>query len=251
MTIPIDSVQVSAFVLALTRAIAWLILTPPFNTRLVPIQVKGGFAAALALAATNQVADQHVPFGNAEFIAAVIAQVVTGVSMGMLVSLLFHAVQTAGSLVDLVAGFSLASVYDPMSEAQTSVFGRTYQLVGITLLFVTNSHLIIVSGFLRSFEVVPVGGFSVAQVSGLLTRHLGALFVAALEIAGPILACLFLTEFALGLVSRAAPSLNVFSLAFPVRVGVTLIVTAIALPLLVPAISNLVNSGVRISLGGG
>ena len=75
----------------------------------------------------------------------------------------------------------------------------------------------------------------------MLTKNLGQFLVAAIEVAGPVLGCLFLAEVTLGLLSRAAPSLNVFSLAFPLRVIVALIVVALAIPLISPAVSNLVH----------
>ena len=74
-----------------------------------------------------------------------------------------------------------------------------------------------------------------------MTKNLGQFLVAAVEVAGPVLGCLFLAEVTLGLLSRAAPALNVFSLAFPLRVIVALIVVALALPLISPAVSNLVH----------
>ena len=75
----------------------------------------------------------------------------------------------------------------------------------------------------------------------MLTKNLGQFLVAAIEVAGPVLGCLFLAEVTLGLLSRAAPSLNVFSLAFPLRVVVALVVVALAIPLISPAVSNLVH----------
>lgn len=251
MTIPIDAQAITAFALAMVRATAFIVVVPPFNTRVIPAAVKGIVAAAFALASVPMIVDQQIPYDTKGFVVALLSQAITGLAMGLLVGLLFHALQTAGALVDLAAGFSLAAIYDPLSESQNPLFGRTYQLVGITLLFATNAHLLIVSGFLRSFEVIPVGGFSAVQVSGALTRHLGNFLVAALEIAGPVLACLFLTELVLGLLSRAAPALNIFALAFPVRIVVTLVAAAVALPLLLPSLTNLVDAGIRASLGGG
>ena len=65
----------------------------------------------------------------------------------------------------------------------------------------------------------------------MLTDNLGVFLVAAIEVAGPVLACLFLSELTLGLLARAAPSLNVFNLAFPLRIVVALLLVAVALPL--------------------
>ena len=243
-TIPINPVLISAFVLALVRAAAWLFISPPFNTRMIPVTVKAGVAAALALGATPHITNPALPNDTGAFIAALLVQALVGFTLGMFTLLLVNALQAAGQFVDLFAGFSLSTIYDPFNSAQAAVFGRFYQLLATTLLFTTNAYLILVSGFFRSFEVVPAGGLSMTTVSSMLTKNLGEFLVAAIEISGPILACLFLAELTLGLLARAAPNLNVFTLAFPLRVVIALILVAVALPLVAPALGNLVRDAV-------
>jgi flagellar biosynthetic protein FliR len=157
---------------------------------------------------------------------------------------LVNAIATAGSLVDLFAGYSLAAVYDPLADHSAAVFGRFYQLMAATLLFATNGHLILVNGFFRSFDAIPVNGLAAGDMASVLTGNLGTFMIAAVEVAGPIIACLFLSEMTLGLVARAAPSLNVFSLAFPLRIVVALLVVGLALPLITPALTNLLHAAV-------
>src|SRR5436190_2062119 len=195
--------------LALVRATAWIFVSPPFNTRTVPAIVKGGLAAALALAAVPHVRDSHVSLATAPFVGALVTQAVVGVALGMLALLLVNAVATAGSLIDIFAGYSLAAVYDPLADHSAAIFGRFYQLVAVTLLFATNGHLVLVNGFFRSFDAVPVSGLAAGDLADVLTKNLGVFLIAALEVAGPVLACLFLSELTLGLLAKAAPSLNV------------------------------------------
>jgi flagellar biosynthetic protein FliR len=250
VTIAFDPATVTAFMLALVRAAAWLFVAPPFNTRIVPTSVKAGIAAAFAIAVTPHIVSSDLPTETAPFLAALVVQVMVGITLGMLTLFLVNALQAAGSLVDLFAGFSLAQIYDPMSENQASVFGRFYQLLAATLLFTTDAHLVLVNGFFRSFEAVPANGLVAGDIASLLTGNLGQFLVAALEVAGPVLGCLFLAELTLGLLSRAAPSLNVFALAFPIRVVLALVVVAVAVPLVAPALTNLVHSAVAPLAGG-
>jgi flagellar biosynthetic protein FliR len=245
MTIAFDPTLVTAFALALVRASCWLFVSPPFNTRLIPIPVKAGVAAVLAMAAAPHVADPTLSLETAPFVGALVAQAVVGFVLGFMTMMLVNAISSAGALIDLFAGYSMAAIYDPMSDAQNSVFGRFYQLIAVTLLFTSNAYLILVNGFFRSFEAVPLSGIANGDIASVLTNTLGQFTVAALEIAGPVMACLFLAEFTLGLLTRAAPSLNVFALAFPLRVGVALVVVGIALPMLGPTIENLVNGAVQ------
>ena len=181
--------------------------------------------------------------------AAIVTQALVGLVMGTIMMMVMSAVQSAGSLIDVFAGFSIAAIYDPLSDNTASIFGRFYQLIATTLIFATNAYLLIVEGFFQSFRVIPANAYQPNVIAKILTLDMGQLFIAALEIAGPVVACLFLAELTMGLVARAAPSLNVFSLAFPVRVGVTLLVVALAIPLLSPAVSNLVDLGIRSFLG--
>jgi flagellar biosynthesis protein FliR len=244
VTIPINPVVISAFVLALVRAASWLFISPPFNTRMIPMTVKAGVAAALALGATSHITNPVLPNDTGAFIAALLVQALVGFTLGMFTMLLVNALQAAGQFVDLFAGFSLSTIYDPFNNSQAAVFGRFYELLATTLLFTTNAYLILVNGFFRSFEVVPAGGLALSTVSSMLTKNLGEFLVAAIEISGPILACLFLAELTLGLLARAAPNLNVFTLAFPLRVVIALILVAVALPLVSPALGNLVRDAV-------
>jgi flagellar biosynthetic protein FliR len=249
MTIPIDAVAISAFMLALVRASVFIVIAPPFNTRSIPVMVKAGLAGALALAAVAQIPKASLSLDIAPFAASILTQALVGLVMGVIMMMVMSAVQSAGSLIDVFAGFSIAQLYDPMSDNTASLFGRFYQLVATTLIFATNGHLLIVHGFFDSFRVIPANAYQPSVIARILTLNLGQLFIAALEIAGPVVACLFLAELTMGLVARAAPSLNVFALAFPVRVGVTFIVVALAVPLLSPAVSNLVDLGIRSFLG--
>jgi flagellar biosynthetic protein FliR len=240
MQIQIDPALFTAFFLALVRASAWIFFAPPFNNKSIPTQVKAGLAGALALAAAPTLA-HTVPVDDAGFIGAIVTQAVIGVALALITQLLIAAIAAAGSLIDLFAGYSISSLYDPMADANAAVFGRFYQLVAITLLFAINGHLVLVRGFMTSFEAIGANGFSLNGLGELLTKDLGLFFVSAIEIAAPVLAVLFLTEIAMGLLSRAAPSMNVFELAFPIRVVVALLLVSVSLPLLIPGIRALVE----------
>ena len=128
-----------------------------------------------------------------------------------------------------------------MSETQTSVFGRTYSLVATTLFFVTGACALMVRGFLASFTAIPADGIKLERFEKLLTHELAAFLVAAVEIAAPVLVTLFLAELVLGVLSKAAPSLNVFALGFPLRVIVALSSVAMALPLLIPSVGHIAD----------
>jgi flagellar biosynthetic protein FliR len=236
---------VLGFVLAVLRASAWVVVSPPFNTRMVPVQAKIGLAVALAIPMAPKVAEQAPAPEIIPLMTAALLQVAAGLALGFLTQLIFAAVQAAGELIDLFAGFTIAATYDPFTNANQAVFGRFYQLLAVALLFALDGHLLLVRGFLDSFAAMPTGTPDFSGISELLIDSLGMFFLAALEIAAPLLAALFLTEVALGLLSRAAPQMNVFVLGFPIKILLTLLMAGLLLPLLPNAVDTLVRTAVR------
>src|SRR5687767_8830992 len=180
--------------------------------------VKIGLAAAIALPVADDLAPTTAIVELGPLLAAIVLQVAIGISLGFIVYLLFASVQAAGELIDLFGGFTVAPAFDPLSNAQSSTFGRFYQLLAVTLLFVINGHILLLRGFMTSFEAINATSPRLENLSGNLARSVGMFFLAAIEIAAPLLAALFLAEVALGLLSRAAPQMNVFVIGFPFKI---------------------------------
>lgn len=246
MTITADPVWLSGFLLALVRAAAWVFVCPPFGTRLVPTPVKVGLSAALALALGPRLRDLAVPLEAGPLLGAAALQVFAGVALGFVGVLLFAAFQAAGNLVDIFGGLTAAQLYDPLTQQTSSTFGRFYQLLATVLLFAVDGHLLLVRGFLDSFGAAPfaVPGADGALAGGLV-EGLGLFFVAALEIAAPLLAALFLADVGLGLLARSAPDLNVFLLGLPAKLLLTLSLVGLTLPALPGAVRTLAETAAR------
>ena len=230
-----------AVLLATVRASAWLVVAPPFSSKAIPSLVKVAIALGLALAVAPSLAAQAPPPKTSAVLVAALFQVAVGLSLGFLAQMLLAAVQAAGELIDLFSGFTLASLYDPLSNNSSSMFGRVHQLVAVTLLFALNGHLLLIRGFLTSFEVMPLHPVSLGALASQMSANLGAFFVAALEVAAPVVIVLFLAELALGLLSRAVPSLNVFAMSFPVKILLTLVLAGRAMALLPGVVSALLD----------
>jgi flagellar biosynthesis protein FliR len=245
VSIAFEPEALTGFLLALVRAAAWIFVSPPFSTRIVPTPVKLGLAAALALAVQHKMGPQAVPLETVPLLGAAVVQAATGLALGFLTMLLFSALQAAGELIDLFSGLTVAQAFDPLSLNQSSVFGRFYQLLATTLLFAVDGHLLLVKGFLTSFDAVPLEGLRLDRMAELLTSGIATFLLAAVEIAAPLLAVLFVTEMALALLSRAAPLMNVFVLGMPLKIGIVLVLAGVALPLLPDAVSSLVGQALR------
>lgn len=248
LTVQISPALVSGYLLALARSAAWVFIVPPFGNRTLPMSVKTGLAAALALAVGPRLADHAVPLEVESLAPAVLLQVAAGLSLGFIGVLLFSAFTAAGGLIDLAGGFSAAQIYDPNSGSQVSLFGRFYSVLATTLLFAIDGHLLLVRGFMESFDAAPLTSLSLSALTDLLTSDFGKFFLAAVEIAAPLLAALFLTEAALGLLARAAPQLNVLLLGLPVKILLTLSLAGIAIGVMPDAVGSIVRPIVRDGL---
>jgi flagellar biosynthetic protein FliR len=246
LSIPVAQQQLlPAFLLAMVRAIAWLLICPPFSNRAIPRQVRVGFAASLALVSAPRLALAPMPTDAVGLMGAVVGQVLIGAAIGFCTVLLFSAVQAAGALIDLLGGFEMAQLFDPMAGGGAAVFGRFYNLVAITVLFAGNGHVLLARGFLASFNAVPGTELSMEAISQIGIEAIGRLVVAAIQIAAPLLAALFIAEVAMGVITRAAPQMNALLLGLPVKALVTITLVGVSLVAIPGAVDRLVRESIR------
>jgi flagellar biosynthetic protein FliR len=216
---------VAAFVLAVARTAAFVLVTPPFNTRGIPSQARVALALALALPLTPGL-----------------------LALGYLVMVAVSAVQAAGDLIDIVGGFNSSIALDPLTLSQTSVFGRLHQFVAVTILFVTDGHLMIVHGLSRSLQAMPDPRISWQALGDAVVADVTNLLTAALQIAAPIIAAMLVADVSLGLLTRAAPALNAFALAFPLKILFSLLLVGFVVAELPSSLHDLVQHAVLVTL---
>ncbi|WP_205752866.1 flagellar biosynthetic protein FliR [Cryptosporangium phraense] len=246
MTWQFDATLVVTMLLATVRASAWLIVTPPFANPMVSPRIKALLALAIALAVTPRLHDQAPPLEWAALVSSAAQQVVVGAGLGFITSLYFTAFQMAGDLLDMFGGFQVAMQYDPMANTQTAVFGRFYNLLAVTLLFATDGHALVIRGFTASYDAIPLTGLlSLSRLGEVLTTGIGEMFLASLQIAGPLIAVLFCADVALGLLTRVAPALNAFSLGFPAKILLTVMLAGIAIGILPEMVGEVVDRAVE------
>jgi flagellar biosynthetic protein FliR len=254
MDLQVPTATLVALVLGTARGTGFVLFAPPFNTSAIPSPVKGALALALAVTVYTRIAPG---LGNptAGFILVTgVTEVAIGAALGFIVQLLFSAIQVAGDLLDVTGGFSLQPAYDPLAMTNSGTIGRLHFQLASALLFTSGGDLMVVRGFVESYKGLPLGAaLPMKQVSHDLIQAVGMMFLAALQIAGPMIAVLLLADLALGLLSRAAPALNIFQLGFPVKIMLTLALLGLTFPLLPPALDTLIEQATRaiVSLKGG
>ena len=233
MSLSVSTGLLLAFMLASVRITAWLVVAPPFSSPTVPRSVRVLLGVALGVLLAPSLASRVPEPTTAGLIGATAVQVVVGLALGFLTSILFAAVQSAGDLLDLFGGFSLAQGFDPLGLNQNAVLGRLHQMLTVVLVFALNVHLVLLDGVARSFRAVPLDSApALGHLASAAVTAVTQMFLAALQIAAPLAGVLFLVDVGLGLLTRVAPSLNAFSLAFPAKILVTLSLVGLTFPLL-------------------
>lgn len=241
MTLTIAGEPLIAYLLASVRIIAWMAVVPPFSTRVVPAMAKVVLSLGLALAVTPEMSG-GIPVGFVPLLVNVVTQVAIGAGMGFVTYLLFQAIATAGSLVDMFGGFALAQGFDPLGLTMNTVFGKFHQALATVLLFVTGAHLLVIGGLLRTFHFLPLGTSpDIADPTRILLTAFGMFFTVAVQIALPMIAVLFLADLGLALLTKVAPQLNALNVMFPAKIGLTLLLIGLSFPVLPEALARLVD----------
>jgi flagellar biosynthesis protein FliR len=167
---------------------------------------------------------------------------VIGAALGFLVMIVFSAVQSAGSLIDMFGGFSMAQGFDPQSMINGAQFARLFHMTALALLFASNGYQLILGGLDRSFSAFPLGGaFDLTAPAEAMVNGVTQMFLASVQIAGPLLVVLFLADAGLGLLTRVAPALNAFAMGFPLKILLTITLASIvfiALPWIVASLTG-------------
>lgn len=251
--VAVSESALSAFLLALARTAGFVLVTPPFNTRTVPTKVKVAFAAGLALPLSSGYREPPV-LGSTAMLLQAVLQIATGLALGFLVLAAVATIQSAGDLLDTVGGFSITMAMDPLMMMQTSVLGRLHQVTAAALLFVTDGHLMILHGLARGLQTMPAPLASWGDAAKAGTEALAGLFLGTLQIAAPVIAAMLVADVALGLLTRAAPALNAFSLAYPLKILFTLLLAVLVMSRIPEALDGLLRHAVldvrRLSGGG-
>jgi flagellar biosynthesis protein FliR len=250
MNLSFTTTTLVALLLSTARILAWTSIAPPFATSGMPKSIKPVLSVALAMAVTP-IASAHAPTAEiGPLVDSLFSNIVIGAALGFGTRLIFTAVEAAGGLIDLFGGFSLSFALDPLSQNNNSVFSRFYGLMATTLIFVSQAHLLIIGGFLRTFQTLPLdAGLSMSKLDKQLVPSLTSMFVAALQIAGPLIVVLFIADLAMGLLNRIAPQLNVFSLSFPLKIMLTLGLVGLGFALLPRTIAGLATQSVDFVSG--
>jgi flagellar biosynthetic protein FliR len=242
--------SITAFFLVLGRVTPLFVLAPLFSAKQIPAQVRGIVAVALALGLTGlAMHGQTIPTEPLQVAGLMVVQLLVGALFAFAIGALLAAVQTAGGLADILSGFSFGATVDPINGNPGGVFSELYALIGVMLFIAIGGDAWMLRGIARTFTLVPLTKApQLGSLANAAELSFTSIFTSALEVAAPVVLTLLITDVAFGMVSRVVPQMNVFSVAFPLKVGVSLLVVAATLPFLGGWMQNQIYTSVATAL---
>lgn len=247
----LSSIEINAWIAGLlwplTRILGLVASAPLFGHASVPNQVKVllGVLLALIVAPTVPAVPAIDPMSWAGLLILV-QELLIGLAMGFAMRLVFAAIEYAGELASNVMGFSFASFFDPTTQGRSAAISQFLSMVATMAFLAVNAHLVLLAALSESFTSLPISSSPISLVAPLELARLGSrIFSAGLQLSLPIIAALLITNVALGILTRAAPQLNIFGIGFPITLGVGMLTLSVALPYLNTPIQNLFNEGIE------
>jgi flagellar biosynthesis protein FliR len=221
----------TTFLLVLARFAGLVVAAPVLGHALVPVRVRAGLAAMLALAITPALPVAPPPADLWSLTGALAVETALGTLLGLVVQFVLAGVELGGQLAGIQMGFGIANLIDPQADAQVTVVARWQQLLALLVFLSLDVHHLLIRALLESFRAAPAGAV-VPDGLGLrgAVALAGELFTLGLRIAAPVVVALLLTGAVLGVLARTIPQLNVFVVGFPVNVGVGLVMLGVSLP---------------------
>ena len=232
---------VGALMWPFVRISAALLVAPVFGARNVNVRARLALGLLLALVVAPPLGEPP-PVDPLSLTGIMVAmrQVLIGIAMGFILQMILSALTQAGEYIALSMGLGFASAIDPVGGVQVPMISQFLTILATLIFLALNGHLVLIELLMKSFETLPVAG------DGLTTDDLWAvvsfgsqMFAGAVLIALPAMASLLLVNLAMGVVTRAAPQLNIFAVGFPLTILAGFVILILTLPALSARIGEL------------
>lgn len=223
---------IADFLWPLTRIGALFSAAPVFDMRQIPIRFRLMLAVLITLL-VQPVLDPSpvVPVFSVDALLITAQQIVIGFALGFLLQMAFQALVFGGQVMAYSMGLGFANMMDPTNGVQVPVIAQFWLILAMLAFVMVNGHLILISAIVDSFTVIPIAvdGMGRAGIWELLSWA-SRMFAAGLLMALPVIIALLLINIGMGVVSRAAPQLNIFAIGFPITLMTGFILIWVTLP---------------------
>lgn len=232
-------------VLIFFRIIGVLVTCPIFGDKAFPAWGKIGLSASIAflVSLTIPVELPNLEHGIYSLAILVVKELLVGIAIGLVVLIIFSAVQVAGGLMGFQMGMWLATVFDPHSGTETPVISQFQYLFALAIFLAVNGHHLILKGLWKSFSVLPLGGFTFTGALADEVIGLGnTIFRTGFELGAPVIGVLLLISVAMGLVARVIPELHILIVGIPLKIGVGLLILGFSMPYIANSLIRIFHS---------
>jgi flagellar biosynthetic protein FliR len=234
--------EMLGFILIFIRIITCFATWPVFGAANIPVHAKVLASLMLTFVLFPVVGWQKLGVGIDSHLVMFLTlkEVFIGMMMGLSVRMVFMAVSVCGELVSLSAGLSADQMFNPSLGHRSTILEQFYILMATMIFFSLHGHYILLSGLVHSFDVVPLSSVGIS-LNGFKDASLvvGDIVLLGIKMAAPVFASIFFMNIALGLLSRAAPQINILVTSLAVNVMIGVIVMILALPLVTESMAGL------------
>jgi flagellar biosynthetic protein FliR len=243
-----DTVELTRSVTALAwvflRVTGLMLVAPVLGANVVATRVKIVLAVTLTLLiAPLAPAPVALELWSAAGLLAAATQLAIGVALGFCVQMMFDALVLAGQTISMTMGLGFATLIDPERGASTPVLSQFLLILGLLIFLALNGHVLLIETLVDSFRWAPVGAPLPTGGVRELVLWGGRIFDTGLLIALPAVVALIVVNLAMGVVSRAAPQLNLFAVGFPAAMLFGFVILLLSLPVLEGVFLRLVEDG--------
>ncbi|MGL5152455.1 MAG: fused FliR family export protein/FlhB family type III secretion system protein [Clostridium sp.] len=242
----INAVYFLAVTLIFVRLTSFFLSVKIFFPKGTPPILKGTLSLIISLAIISGIDYSYVSeiSNNYELIISILNEIMTGIILGTITSMLFEMIRFAGALMDMQAGLSMVQIVDPTTSVNSTVLSNLLYTISMMIFFVVDGHHLLLKCLIRSFSIVPIGQSVINGESVMVVvQSFIDFFTLGLKIAIPLVLIIIITDLCMALVSRAVPAINVMILGMPVKIIVGLLTFIVILPLTIKiviiAIGNL------------
>ncbi|MBX2883462.1 MAG: flagellar biosynthetic protein FliR [Granulosicoccus sp.] len=238
------SEMVTAFFWPLVRVAGVLSVAPILGSPRIPSRIRASIAVVLTismLSLTGPVPDID-PLSLAG-VAVTLSQLLIGLLIGFILLLVFNVLIVAGESIAAAMGLGFALMSDPSSGVQIPVISQFFSVLATLLFLVLDGHHALINLIASSFQMLPVTDSLNAEGLWIMISWSGVLFSGAMMVALPALVTMLCVNIIMGVMTRAAPQLNIFSVGFPVTMTLGFVVILITLPGMSPAFETLLSQG--------
>lgn len=238
------------FMLTLARIGPLFVLAPLFSSKMLPRRARIVIAVGLAIGmAQISIGDETIPTDVLSLGGLVLKEILVGFAFSFALAALFAAIATAGSFLDTLIGFSFGGTVDPINGMQTGILTQLYSMVGVAIFVAIGGDAWVIRGLANTYELIPLTGTpDIGSLVGGAQELFSGIFLAAVQVAAPVMLAVIITDAAFGIVSRVMPQLNVFAVGFPAKILIGFVLIGASLPFVADWIGNQLTESVRSAL---